>query len=54
MALIYDFEVDIAGAKLNNRIKDELRSLFRDNLAKAHSKTRISHQSLGVKTHPFS
>ncbi|WP_423680228.1 MULTISPECIES: phage integrase N-terminal domain-containing protein [unclassified Undibacterium] len=50
MALIYDFEVDIAGAKLNNRIKDELRSLFRDNLAKAHSKSRISHQSLGVKT----
>jgi hypothetical protein len=50
MALIYDFEVDIAGAKLNNRIKDELRSLFRDNLGKPRSKSRISHQALGVKT----
>jgi hypothetical protein len=46
MALVYDFEPDIAGAKLNSRIKDELRALFRENLSKAHSKSRISRQAL--------
>ncbi|WP_423680255.1 integrase domain-containing protein [Undibacterium sp. WLHG33] len=50
MALIYDFEKDIAGARLNSKIKEELRALFRDHLSAAHSKTRKSEAPLGVKT----
>lgn len=50
MALIYDYEKDIAGCKLHPSLQAELRTLFKLNLSKPYSKTRVSQQPLGIKT----
>ncbi|MBC3879725.1 integrase domain-containing protein [Undibacterium sp. FT79W] len=50
MAIIYDFEKDIAGCNLHPLLKEELRKLFKSNLSKPHSKTRVSTSPLGIKT----
>ncbi|MFZ6774420.1 integrase domain-containing protein [Undibacterium sp. SXout7W] len=50
MAIIYDFEKDIEGCNLHPSLKMELRTLFKSNLSKPHSRTRMSQQPLGIKT----